>query len=564
MALKSPQYDLPVGVRGGSEVFDSGSLAGDILLGEYGLSDSIDDAQAYIAAVEAADGQALEAGVRTAITALIDGLKADGLWPAMQATALLAGARTLAGALVPLRGDAPTNVGFVEADYNRVTGLKGDGVGKYLGTTFIYAPAQQNNAHLAVWRTEAEGTSGTQATAGDGSIAGAQLLTTSSSRAFRLMDTAVFTDPSRLLGFAGVSRASSTTKTQRYGGESTEVTQTSSGVRGTALTIFARGGANPTTARIAFYSAGNSADMAAMDARIGTYLAAVDAALGGDNTTPVGSEQAGEYAVLQAVGADQPGAYASIEAVSADQLGAYGIAGAVGADQAGAYSVLEAVGTDLVAAYAVLTAAAADQSGVYAVIEAVAADLAQAYGVAGVVAQDLEGAYGVAGAIGNDQPGAYAVLQPVSADLASGYDVLVSATSDQPGSYAAFEAVGRDLFAQHQIFAAVAADREGQYAIAALVAAELPAAYDVLVAAQSDMLGAYAMAEAVGVELEGEYLMIAAVGEVLEGAYLLTGIEPTSASPDRMVRLLAESRAIQVAADARSNIVVRERRIIPA
>jgi hypothetical protein len=70
------------------------------------------DAAAYIAAVEAADGQSLEVDVKTAINNFIVGCKADGIWTALKASCILSGARTLSGALVPLVGTAPTNFNF--------------------------------------------------------------------------------------------------------------------------------------------------------------------------------------------------------------------------------------------------------------------------------------------------------------------------------------------------------------------------------------------------------------------------------------------------------------------
>lgn len=71
------------------------------------------DALAYITAVETADGQSLEYGVKTAINSFIVGCKVDGIWNAIKSSAILAGARTLTGALVPLKGTAPTNFNFV-------------------------------------------------------------------------------------------------------------------------------------------------------------------------------------------------------------------------------------------------------------------------------------------------------------------------------------------------------------------------------------------------------------------------------------------------------------------
>jgi hypothetical protein len=109
------------------------------------------DAQAYITAVEAADTQSLEIGVKDAINAFVVGCKADGIWSAIKASCIMAGARTLAGALVPLVGTAPTNFGFVVGDYNRKTGLVGDGNTKNLDSNRLCSSDEQNNVHGAVY-----------------------------------------------------------------------------------------------------------------------------------------------------------------------------------------------------------------------------------------------------------------------------------------------------------------------------------------------------------------------------------------------------------------------------
>jgi hypothetical protein len=90
------------------------------------------DAAAYITAVETADGQALEEKTKIAIDNFVLGCKADGIWNAIKASCILAGARTRLGALTPLVGTAPTSFNFVDGDYNRKTGLVGDGSTKYL------------------------------------------------------------------------------------------------------------------------------------------------------------------------------------------------------------------------------------------------------------------------------------------------------------------------------------------------------------------------------------------------------------------------------------------------
>ena len=63
------------------------------------------DASTYIDAVETTDGQVLETGVRIAINEFVLGCKQDEIWDAIKASCILAGARTLDGALVPLVGD---------------------------------------------------------------------------------------------------------------------------------------------------------------------------------------------------------------------------------------------------------------------------------------------------------------------------------------------------------------------------------------------------------------------------------------------------------------------------
>lgn len=95
------------------------------------------DALAYIAGVEAADGQTLEPAVSSALGTFIVGLKVDGWYGAITNACILCGARTLAGALIPLKGGAPTNNNFVSGDYNRKTGLLGNAATKSLQVTGV-------------------------------------------------------------------------------------------------------------------------------------------------------------------------------------------------------------------------------------------------------------------------------------------------------------------------------------------------------------------------------------------------------------------------------------------
>ncbi len=96
----------------------------------------------------------LETGVKDAINSFVVYCKAQGIWTAINASCILAGARTLSGALVPLKGTAPTNFNFVSGDYNRETGLKGDALTKYLDSNRNSNADPQDSFHMAVYGTE--------------------------------------------------------------------------------------------------------------------------------------------------------------------------------------------------------------------------------------------------------------------------------------------------------------------------------------------------------------------------------------------------------------------------
>jgi hypothetical protein len=250
------------------------------------------DATAYLAAVEAADGQALEPAVRSAVDAFVFGCKQDCTWPAIKASCILAGARTLAGALVPLVGTAPTNVGglFVSGDYNRKTGLVGDGSTKYLNSNRNNNADPQNNCHVSCYRTRSTG--GNQAfvaARAGGTAIGARYLWMAGtapqfgcSPSADIFDTAG-SDTLNVATFQGVSRASGTATTGRINGTNHSFTRDSAAPINNNLRVFC--GASDSTqeffssARLAFYSIGESLDLALLDARVTDLINAFAAAI---------------------------------------------------------------------------------------------------------------------------------------------------------------------------------------------------------------------------------------------------------------------------------------------
>jgi hypothetical protein len=231
--------------------------------------------------VAQADGQQLEPAVRKAINDFVVGCKRDNIWNAIKASCILAGARTLSGSLIPLKGAAPTNNGpFVSGDYNRETGLVGNGTSKYLDVNRANNADPQDNQHLAVYAS-ALPTSGTlvigsNRTAGDSGIQivqpGLGLFVRSRSATNSFVTAAT--------GVIAISRDNGSTVGFRVSGTTGSLSAASNTPTSTGLTVFRAGTLNEySDARLAFYSVGEAIEMAALDTRVSALITAIGAAI---------------------------------------------------------------------------------------------------------------------------------------------------------------------------------------------------------------------------------------------------------------------------------------------
>jgi hypothetical protein len=235
------------------------------------------DAAAYLRAVEAADGQALETPVKRAVDDFFRGTKADGTFSALKAACILCGARTLAGALVPLAGTAPTNNNFVDADYNRETGLVGNGSTKYLDSNRAENADPQNDAHISAFLSSPHGV-------GAVTFVGSQASWLSENGTNRLFRRNSVDTASRIgtntIGFLGASRISSASLEYRVDQSDDEAIVASRSPFSNTFNIFRYiNGTEYTDARMAFYSIGESLDLALLDARVTALVTAIGAAL---------------------------------------------------------------------------------------------------------------------------------------------------------------------------------------------------------------------------------------------------------------------------------------------
>jgi len=245
------------------------------------------DAAAYITAVETADTEPLEEKTKIAIDNFVLGCKEDGIWTAIKASCILAGARTLTGALVPLVGTAPTNPGgvFVSGDYDRKTGLVGDGSTKYLNSNRNNNADPQNSNHNAVFLAAAQsnlsgiiGAGGTSSGAnnlGWSPTVGQRLFARNRSTTAQLNIASASPN-----SFLGSSRAENSAYSIRAASSNFTLTHASATPTSGSVLIFSRDvAAEFSNARLAFYSIGESLDLALLDARVTTLINAIDAAI---------------------------------------------------------------------------------------------------------------------------------------------------------------------------------------------------------------------------------------------------------------------------------------------
>jgi hypothetical protein len=242
------------------------------------------DAVAYINAVEAADGQALETATRLAINSFVKGCKADGIWTAIKASCILAGARTLSGALIPLVGTAPTNFNFVSGDYDRKTGLVGNGSTKYLDSNRNNNADPQDSSHNAAWLSQGATVSGGVIGTDVSSVTGNNNMfyeTGTVGLFFRNRSSSLTSFAGRIpcpTGFIGHSRSAAASFLARANLSTITTTRTSGIPYNGNISVFRRATA-VTNARLAFYSIGESLDLALLDTRVTALVTALGTAI---------------------------------------------------------------------------------------------------------------------------------------------------------------------------------------------------------------------------------------------------------------------------------------------
>ncbi len=249
---------------------------------------SLSDANAWIAAVEAAEGSPMPDANKTAVRNLIADLKADpssnpgvSQWQAIQWMHLLAGPNSLTGIQVPLKGVAGTFNNYISGNYSRTTGL----LNSVASTTWINSNRAgnadaQNNFSLGVYLTTTPSLAN-QGMFGNATSAGSVRMASASTNTWTTRAKSASASAAGVLagslGIIGVSRNASGNFDRRENNTVTNVAVASDGNNSAIIAFFVLSTAsgNPTDARAAMCWAGASVNLALLQIRMATYMSAL-------------------------------------------------------------------------------------------------------------------------------------------------------------------------------------------------------------------------------------------------------------------------------------------------
>jgi hypothetical protein len=172
----------------------------------------------------------------------------------------------------------------VSGDYNRKTGLVGNGSTKYLDSNRNNNADPQNSQHLCVYPTTVNTSDSDRVYIGTGlNTTGTTCLFTRSTDAVarnrsETADTGLTRGSANAL--IGMTRSASSSFTYRQSGSSLSLTRTSeTPLAGNVYVYQANGFPAYSNARLAFYSIGESLNLALLDARVSALITAFGVAI---------------------------------------------------------------------------------------------------------------------------------------------------------------------------------------------------------------------------------------------------------------------------------------------
>jgi hypothetical protein len=196
----------------------------------------------------------------------------------------------LAGINVPLVGPTPTFNAFTATEYDRKTGLLGNGSTMYIDSGRNSNADPQNSHHVAVYASSINATSNRgYIGAGAFNVNGSTMLLGRSTGVTgpargrsRSATLSTSTGNNEAIGLMGVSRGSSTEHRIRSNGTTSTHSVNSDTPLNANLFVFGSNGSGltvPSDGRLAFYSIGEDLTLATLDTRVSAYYTAIQSAI---------------------------------------------------------------------------------------------------------------------------------------------------------------------------------------------------------------------------------------------------------------------------------------------
>jgi hypothetical protein len=178
--------------------------------------------------------------------------------------------------LVPLVGTAPTNNNFVSGDYDRETGLQGNGSNKNLVTAKSTDQFSSDSFHASVYLHSITALGG-YAYGGDNMLFLNQAANVLSRNL--IANNLAFGSAATTPTFMGLSRET-LSRAIRVNGSTVTGAVSGETLGSNAIRVFSTStDSNFFNARMAFYSYGTLVDLAALDARVSAFITAIGAAI---------------------------------------------------------------------------------------------------------------------------------------------------------------------------------------------------------------------------------------------------------------------------------------------
>jgi len=247
------------------------------LLSEVAAAKGAAAAANYFARLDTA-GDTIYVPYKQPLTNYISSLVALGgaYWDDLESAASFVGVG-IQGITVPLRDGMPTltNNNFVAGDLNQLTGLKGDGSTKYIGTGITGSDLSLNDHSLSVYLT-ADRETGTNRYISGAATTFTVFGNTTGFRARSASTTLSTLGSSTATGeLIGISRNNSADYDWSYETTGTQ-SSTSSFINNVDINVYAdSGGSNKTAARLATYHVGPALDLATLEGLQDTLLAEI-------------------------------------------------------------------------------------------------------------------------------------------------------------------------------------------------------------------------------------------------------------------------------------------------